>query len=428
MLKSTLRPTRKNATHAHKNGWARRFFGGFGGRGLAKGAVLGGFAAMSLMNVACTSELGQNVDTALIDGVKADGQSAIIVGAVDWVDVTGLRDDSIPRQASRSVGYLNIPAKGTRCTAFLVAEDVVMTNEHCIGNASHARGATVRFRMEAGVSWNSWATYTCDTFIGNDARLDYALLRCDGAPGATFGVTELNTTQPDEGDDMFVIHQNCDYHRSRNCSPTKKYSPGTVLDTGSRLEYDADTLGGSSGSPVFDTDGTVVAIHNLGIGSTGGGRGRYNAGVPMSRIVPELERRFSGIDFGPQDVDTTTPDGAAPADTAAGRDAFEPNDTPNAAGAVQLGYAADLRIADRTDVDFFSFAITRTTSVTVQTLFSHADGDLDLALIDGRGQVIARSQGTSDQERISRRLAPGIYAVQVYGYNGATGDYTLSLD
>jgi len=47
------------------------------------------------------------------------------------------------------------------------------------------------------------------------------------------------------------------------------------------IQYEADTEGGSSGSPVLDADLRIVALHHLG-------SARYNQGIAIEAIVGEL--------------------------------------------------------------------------------------------------------------------------------------------
>src|SRR5262249_33411765 len=58
-----------------------------------------------------------------------------------------------------------------------------------------------------------------------------------------------------------------------------------------------------------------------------------------------------------------------------------------------------------------------------------ANGDLDIKLYNSSGNQIDISQGTSDNERISLNGRPaGDYYLKVYGYNGATNDYSFVLN
>ena len=51
-----------------------------------------------------------------------------------------------------------------------------------------------------------------------------------------------------------------------------------------RIQFDGFTVGGSSGSPIFNANGEVVAVHRAGIANTPG----LGFAVPVSRVIPLL--------------------------------------------------------------------------------------------------------------------------------------------
>jgi hypothetical protein len=66
---------------------------------------------------------------------------------------------------------------------------------------------------------------------------------------------------------------------------------GNVLDynsTATRIRYDANTEGGSSGSPCLTVELEPVALHN--VGGPGDAR-KYNQGVPLRRIIEDLKAK-----------------------------------------------------------------------------------------------------------------------------------------
>ena len=58
-----------------------------------------------------------------------------------------------------------------------------------------------------------------------------------------------------------------------------------------RLRHDARSLGGSSGSPCFDSTLEVMALHHAGDPLHSELCGDFNQGIPMGRIVADLKAR-----------------------------------------------------------------------------------------------------------------------------------------
>jgi hypothetical protein len=107
-------------------------------------------------------------------------------------------------------------------------------------------------------------------------------------------------------------------------------------------------------------------------------------------------------------------------------DAAEDNDDADSAHPLSPG-TFDGATCDGDD-DWFSIpGDGRTLAVTLS--FDHTRGDLDLELRSAAGDSIAQSTGVSDTERVEAPTTPDeTYFVRVYGYSGAEGAYTLTVD
>lgn len=73
------------------------------------------------------------------------------------------------------------------------------------------------------------------------------------------------------------------------------------------------------------------------------------------------------------------------------------------------------------DEDYFRVA-SGTSPRTVTVRFRHADGDLDVQVVDPSGRELGSSNGTTDVERVT---VTGTAYVRVYGYAGAANAYTI---
>lgn len=126
-------------------------------------------------------------------------------------------------------------------------------------------------------------------------------------------------------------------------------------------------------------------------------------------------------------------------------DLYEPNDsaaevanremtlghTPNLGPCAPFKQIEGLTIDSPTDEDFFRFYVNSSApqSAFVRISFLHAQGDLDLRVVDEQGNQVGASAGVSDSEFVSMDgWAPGWYFAQVYGFSGAENAYDLYID
>ncbi|EQC51132.1 serine protease [Bacteriovorax sp. DB6_IX] len=360
--------------------------------------------------------------TAPIGSAEIDEAAKIIIGEVDWRDVTELSSQNPIRKSSRAVADVQF-ANGGRCTGFLVADNVLMTNNHCIKSARDVVGMKVFMKHETGRQKSDYAEISCTQYVGTNAQLDFSLVKCSGTPGQTYGKVELDGSGATAGDDVYVVHQNCDYYSDYDCDWSKKYSEGKVTEVTDMVSHNADTLGGSSGSPIFSADSNkVIAIHNSGYGGNWMGRGVKNMGVPMSRIVPYIEANFPGV-LAASSTDTGSDQGD---DTQVGDD----NDTyAKASSLAKNKTVRGLAIDSKEDVDIYAVSMKSGEVLDFSIFFSHAEGDLDFKVYKKVGsnyKFVKAKESSSDNESVRMRVSSNAtYYVKVFGYRGAKAKYDL---
>ncbi|MFH2006750.1 MAG: PPC domain-containing protein [bacterium] len=108
-------------------------------------------------------------------------------------------------------------------------------------------------------------------------------------------------------------------------------------------------------------------------------------------------------------------------------DGFEPNGSAAAATAVSEGTYQNLQICP-SDQDWYAITASAGQTIVVRAEFSHATGDLDMALYNAANEQVGIGQSTDDNEEISSAASAGTYTLKVYGYNGATAPYALVVD
>jgi V8-like Glu-specific endopeptidase len=204
-------------------------------------------------------------------------------------------------------------------TGFLVAPDLILTNYHVVEQEiksdratnvicrfDFTRDLTGEFRGTAmGLASTEWcvayspyapADVSGGGRLPNANELDYALLRLAGAPqvlppmpgqvGRGHVFVSASAAVPAEGRDIKVIQHP---ERMPQCIGVGKAIG--LADGGLRFRYTAETREGSSGSPVFDAEFSLVALHHAGQPGSKLTPGDFNQGIPISKIVLDLRSK-----------------------------------------------------------------------------------------------------------------------------------------
>ncbi len=109
-------------------------------------------------------------------------------------------------------------------------------------------------------------------------------------------------------------------------------------------------------------------------------------------------------------------------------DDFEENDSAATHTALPSGSALTAVVC-RNDEDHFAITVPRSGCVVrASAVFVHADGDLSLTLLNGAGQVLRSSAGTTNQESVTHTAtATDTYDLQVTGVLGAENTYDIGV-
>ena len=185
-------------------------------------------------------------------------------------------------------------------TGFLVGPQLLMTNWHVFAQPGDAIGCGAQFGFERNESGllDSGVVFELDPelFFLSDETLDIALVGINTAAaigsGAlqTFGGVRLIPTQGKilVGHPVSIIQHPDGRHKHWAVRQNK-----LVLDPKDEdlfISYSTDTLGGSSGSPAFNYDWELVAIHHSGVPRVENGKimkkdgGEWRPGMPETDI------------------------------------------------------------------------------------------------------------------------------------------------
>lgn len=202
---------------------------------------------------------------------------------------------SSPRiqELGRSVCRLRIMVAGlgqATCSGFLIADDLILTNEHCVTSASEARATLVDFGYDE-------PSGTAQTLQGValeavNRELDYAVLRLERRPPPAFPRVSFNTAVASASQQLLVVEHPLGGYKQvsiESCEVSDVSMPGVSSPT-TDFGHKCDTLNGSSGSPVMDfASGEVVGLHHLGFDPDT--RTYVNRAVHAGLVLADIRKR-----------------------------------------------------------------------------------------------------------------------------------------
>jgi V8-like Glu-specific endopeptidase len=224
-------------------------------------------------------------------------------GRENWLDITFLTAGA---RAAGSVCRLEWNKQG-QGTGFLVAPDLILTNYHVINPPGYTgeletrlRSCAVRFgaasTADGGVSaGNKLVKLHKEALVQSSAiaQLDYALLRL--REPVEDGSLIVKASLSDEAiyEEQYA---NIIQHPLGGAMKVALRQNQVVKLLPSRVYYMSDTLEGSSGSPVFDDEWRVIALHRAAGLRDENGQVllKANVGVPILDILAEIEPYLPG--------------------------------------------------------------------------------------------------------------------------------------
>lgn len=225
--------------------------------------------------------------------------------------------------AAQAVGRVEMPKGRALGTGFLIGPDLLLTNQHVLTRKESLETAVIRFDYQLNhdgvVTPGRVFEMQTDFYQSSPStELDYALVKLKAAPLAE------RALQPGEEDlpylellrrgkhrgylllapNLIDEHERVNIIQHPSGDPqkavlTQNYVIARMDET--RVHYLADTMPGSSGSPVLNSNWDVIALHHSGgahppqklsdtLQRKLKGQFKFNEGIPMRAIVPAIER------------------------------------------------------------------------------------------------------------------------------------------
>ncbi|MBW4457616.1 MAG: trypsin-like peptidase domain-containing protein [Nostoc indistinguendum CM1-VF10] len=195
-------------------------------------------------------------------------------------------------QVARSVAYIGVRASDQRWsgTGFLIAPDLLLTNNHVIPSIEFLSNTLFRFNYEENflgeVQKPKEYRAKLDGIFYTNQELDYTVIQLESDLGNEWGWLPLTPKNILPGGRVNIIQ-----HPMGQPKQISFQNNFVEYIGGSVVQYVTSTLPGSSGSPVFNDSWEVVALHHAG-GSiqepTTKRRYFRNEGIQIGSILVDL--------------------------------------------------------------------------------------------------------------------------------------------
>ena len=201
-----------------------------------------------------------------------------IENAVDWLSeddeqtlekIVGEQSTLLPIsflmsgvEKSRSVARI-VRGDGLTGTGFLTNNNLLVTNHHVLEDKQQAAAAVVQFNVQQSVHRldHQPVEIRCEPeqgFLTSETD-DWTLVRMADDANAEWGAIPIAPASTAKKQRVIIIQ-----HPGGGPKAIALYHNLVTYADSSRVQYLTDTMPGSSGSPVFDNNWNLVAIHHSG--------------------------------------------------------------------------------------------------------------------------------------------------------------------
>lgn len=189
---------------------------------------------------------------------------------------------SIAQQNQGAVGLITVRLGGDYYdgTGFVISPDgYILTNWHVVADSLHTQPDTVWVTMAD----QSLARYA--DVIGTSRERDIALLKVRQYQGPYLTAIDWGGSRARQGEPAALIGYpaGSGFARDRTSIVRTSMTAGILSRvTADLIQFDGMTIGGSSGSPVFNANGDVISIHRAGLRQGPG----FALSAPVKYAIP----------------------------------------------------------------------------------------------------------------------------------------------
>jgi len=215
-------------------------------------------------------------------------------------DLSEFAGDQAVMRVAKSVAKLSFPdgTKLATCTGFMVTQNLLLTNNHCVSTAEKCLGTVAMFGYQRDAAGRPQPTkqYDCLAVVATNEARDYSLLRLDADPGLAddWGTLQFSpATALDAGQRLYIVQHTTGEPKRvvrEQCNVTTVKAPGKIASLQSDFGHKCDTESGSSGAPVLDLYHRVVGLHHFGFDRKLKRWARENRAVYIVPIASEIDR------------------------------------------------------------------------------------------------------------------------------------------
>jgi len=194
----------------------------------------------------------------------------------------------------RARSVVKVIQQGGSGSGFLLPGNLLVTNHHVLASPEMARTATIlcnyqrtRDGLDAETQSFPLAPDAPDGFFHTSQPHDWTVVRVAGDANAHYGALTLRRKAMQKDDHVNIIQ-----HPGGGPKQIALYHNLVTFADDDVVQYLTDTLPGSSGSPVFDDDWDVVALHHSGgwLREPGVKQPLYrNEGIAIDKVLDALE-------------------------------------------------------------------------------------------------------------------------------------------